>query len=75
MPQSRKQICDELAAAGATTVGFEWNQDVLVEKAHLAWIARGRPKYAVVIIERDPADGSEIILVEAPADDGPIDLE
>jgi len=56
---------NELAAAGCTTVGFEWNLDALVERVYHDWKAQGSPRYAVLIVERDEK-GNEVTIVEVP---------
>ncbi len=65
---TRREICDRLAVAGCTCVGFEWNSDELVERVFDAWLAEGAQRYAVLIVAREPgpAGGQEVVLVEAP---------
>lgn len=63
---TRREICDELARAGCTAVGFEWNTDELVERAWSLWKTQGSPRCAVVTVERDRADGREVVFVTAP---------
>ena len=67
-PVTRLQICDALAAAGCTTVGFEYNGDDHIERAYHAWLAEGSPRFAVVITAREegPHGGKEVVIIEEP---------
>jgi hypothetical protein len=61
---TRKEICDELAAAGCRLVGAEWCLDARLEEAWLAWRAAGSPAGATVVIENGE-DGREVVRVES----------
>jgi hypothetical protein len=50
-PSRRVAIMDELALHGCRTDGFEWAIDALVEDAYQRWVAAGRPRCVLVVVE------------------------